>query len=103
MLMLPQSGANGSGQVDISPYLVVFMAFVSGFMVKDAFNRIQDAGRKLFRGIWMAERPVQLSWMGRGKAGLPHSDARSSIAKSAALIQSEEGFSQYEVIYYLKN
>ncbi|HBU97068.1 MAG TPA: hypothetical protein DEF21_04065 [Thalassospira lucentensis] len=36
--------------VDVSPYLLTFMAFVPGFMAKDAFNRIQDARRKLFRG-----------------------------------------------------
>ncbi|WP_412776928.1 hypothetical protein [Thalassospira lucentensis] len=52
MLMLTQGGPNVSGQVDISPYLVTFMAFVSGFMAEDAFNRIQDAGRKLFRGAY---------------------------------------------------
>ena len=49
MLMLTQGGPNGSGQVDISPYLVTFMAFVSGFMAKDAFSKIQDAGHKIFK------------------------------------------------------
>ena len=49
MLMLYQGGPNSSGQVDISPYLVTFMAFVSGFMAEDAFNRIQDAGQKIFK------------------------------------------------------
>ncbi len=47
--MLTQGGPNGRGQVDISPHLVTFMAFVSGFMAKDILSRIQDAGRKLFR------------------------------------------------------
>tara|TARA_A100001391_G_scaffold188478_1_gene159090 strand:+ start:499 stop:612 length:114 start_codon:yes stop_codon:yes gene_type:complete len=37
------------------------MAFVSGFMAQNAFNRIQDAGRKLFRGISMEVGRVQLS------------------------------------------
>ena len=47
--MLSQGGPDGGRQVDISPYLVTFMAFVSGSMAEDAFNPIQDAGRKLFR------------------------------------------------------
>jgi hypothetical protein len=50
VLMVSQGGSDGSGQIDISPYLVTFMAFVSGFMAEDAFNRIQLAGKKLFRG-----------------------------------------------------
>ncbi|MDG4718182.1 MULTISPECIES: hypothetical protein [Thalassospira] len=49
MLMLTQGGPDGTGQVDISPYLLTFMAFVSGFMAEDAFARIQFAGQKLFR------------------------------------------------------
>ena len=49
MLMRAQGGPDGRGQVDISPYLVTFMAYISGFMAEDACNRIQDAGRKLFR------------------------------------------------------
>lgn len=49
MLMLTQGGPDGTGQVDISPYLVTFMAFVSGFMAEDAFARIQFAGKKIFR------------------------------------------------------
>lgn len=49
MLMLMQGGPDGSGQIDISPYLVTFTAFVSGFMAEDAFTRIQIAGKKIFR------------------------------------------------------
>lgn len=49
VLMVSQGGPDGSGQIDISPFLVTFMAFVSGFMAEDAFARIQAAGRKLFR------------------------------------------------------
>ncbi|KXJ55038.1 MAG: hypothetical protein AXW12_11300 [Thalassospira sp. Nap_22] len=49
VLMVSQGGPDGSGQIDISPFLVTFMAFVSGFMAEDAFNRIQLAGKKLFR------------------------------------------------------
>ncbi|WP_417824578.1 hypothetical protein [Thalassospira lucentensis] len=43
MLMRAQGDPDGSGQVDISPYLVTFMA-------EDAYSRIQASGRKLFRG-----------------------------------------------------
>jgi len=49
VLMVSQGGPDGTGQIDISPFLVTFMAFVSGFMAEDAFNRIQLAGKKLFR------------------------------------------------------
>ncbi|MDM7977383.1 MULTISPECIES: hypothetical protein [Thalassospira] len=49
MLMVTQGGPDGSGNIEISAFLVTFMAFVSGFMAEDAFNKIQDAGRKLFR------------------------------------------------------
>jgi len=49
MLMVSQGGPDGSGQIDISPFLVTFMAFVSGFMTEDAFARIQFAAQKLFR------------------------------------------------------
>ncbi len=65
MLMLTQGGADGSGQVDISPYLVTFMAFVSGFMAEDAFNRIQLAGKKIFR-----VQPGNDDTMGPGGSGL---------------------------------
>ncbi len=47
--MVSQGGPDGSGQIDISPFLVTFMAFVSGFMAEDAFARIQLAGKKIFR------------------------------------------------------
>lgn len=47
--MLTQGGPDGTGQVDISTYLLTFMAFVSGFMAEGAFERIQLAGQKLFR------------------------------------------------------
>ncbi len=49
MLMVSQGGSDGTGQIDISPFLVTFMAFVSGFMAEDAFARIQFAGKKIFR------------------------------------------------------
>ncbi|MBX2831348.1 MAG: hypothetical protein KTR23_09240 [Rhodospirillales bacterium] len=65
MLMLTQGGPDGSGQVDISPYLVTFMAFVSGFMAEDAFNRIQLAGKKLFN-----TQPGDKGNIGPGEPGL---------------------------------
>ncbi|WP_417845842.1 hypothetical protein [Thalassospira povalilytica] len=49
--MLTQGGPDVTGQVDISSYLLTFMAFVSGFMAEDAFARIQLAGQKLFRVV----------------------------------------------------
>jgi hypothetical protein len=49
MLMLTQGAAGTKGSVELSPYLVAFIAFISGFMAEDAFYRIQIAGRNLFR------------------------------------------------------
>ncbi|WP_417814006.1 hypothetical protein [Thalassospira alkalitolerans] len=49
MLMVTQGGPEGSANIEISPFLVTFMAFVSGFMAEDAFSKIQDAGRKIFK------------------------------------------------------
>ncbi|MDP2698702.1 hypothetical protein [Thalassospira sp.] len=59
MLMVTQGGGSEStGKIDISPFLLTFMAFVSGFMAEDAFNRIQDAGRKLFRARHDGDPPL---------------------------------------------
>jgi hypothetical protein len=49
MLVLTQGGGPGS-QVELSPYTVAFVAFVSGFMAEDAFASIQAAGKRLFSG-----------------------------------------------------
>lgn len=49
MLMLSQGTAQGNGKVELSPYMVAFVAFVSGFMAKDAFLRIQEAGKNIFQ------------------------------------------------------
>ncbi len=50
MLMLAQGGATTHGQVELSPYMVAFIAFVSGFMAEDAFKSIQNWGEKVFGG-----------------------------------------------------
>lgn len=49
MLALTQGAGNGSN-VELSPYTVAFVAFLSGFMAEDAFASIQAAGRRLFSG-----------------------------------------------------
>ena len=57
MLML----SGGSGQTDnqeLSPYLVAAIAFVSGFLAEDAFQRIQTAGRNLLGTSGQAPVPV---------------------------------------------
>ncbi|WP_206927947.1 hypothetical protein [Thalassospira povalilytica] len=54
MLMLSQGGSDGTGQVDISPYLLTFKVFVSDFMAEDAFASTQFAGQKLL---------VMLGWV----------------------------------------
>lgn len=48
MLMLTQSSATSNGQIELSPYMVAFLSFISGFMAEEAFNRIRVAGRNLF-------------------------------------------------------
>jgi len=48
MLALTQGGGANS-DVELSPYTVAFIAFVSGFMAEDAFAAIQAAGKRLFK------------------------------------------------------
>jgi len=48
MLALTQGGGGGTG-VELSPYTVAFVAFLSGFMAEDAFAAIQAAGKRLFK------------------------------------------------------
>jgi len=48
MLALTQGASGSDGGLELSPYLVAFLAFVSGFMAEDAFGRIQAAGRAFF-------------------------------------------------------
>ena len=49
LLMLTNAGSGGASGAEISPYMVAFIAFVSGFMAEDAFKSIQRAGRSLFQ------------------------------------------------------
>lgn len=47
MLALTQGGG-GMNNVELSPYTVAFIAFLSGFMAEDAFAAIQMAGKRIF-------------------------------------------------------
>lgn len=47
MLALTQGGG-GANSVELSPYTVAFIAFLSGFMAEDAFASIQAAGKRIF-------------------------------------------------------
>ncbi|WP_270733055.1 hypothetical protein [Shimia sp. Alg240-R146] len=47
MLALTQGGGNGNA-VELSPYTVAFVAFLSGFMAEDAFKKIQAEGARIF-------------------------------------------------------
>ena len=47
MLALTQ-GAGSQNAVELSPYMVAFVAFLSGFMAEDAFGAIQASGKRLF-------------------------------------------------------
>ncbi|MFD1343926.1 hypothetical protein [Litorisediminicola beolgyonensis] len=48
MLVLSQ-GTGVANRVELSPYTVAFIAFVSGFMASDAFGRIEETGRQFFK------------------------------------------------------
>ncbi len=48
MLALTQ-GAGSQNAVELSPYTVAFIAFLSGFMAEDAFGSIQSAGKRIFQ------------------------------------------------------
>ncbi|MGY3436953.1 MULTISPECIES: hypothetical protein [unclassified Marinovum] len=47
MLVLTQ-GSGPQNQIELSPYTVAFIAFLSGFMAEHAFTRIQEAGKRIF-------------------------------------------------------
>lgn len=66
MLALTQGGAS-SGTVELSPYTVAFVAFVSGFMAEDAFAAIQKAGKNIFN----AESEKAVAAGANGDAPLP--------------------------------
>ncbi|MEP5630610.1 MAG: hypothetical protein ABJP79_01870 [Tateyamaria sp.] len=48
MLALTQGGGGAEHSVELSPYTVAFVAFLSGFMAEDAFASIQAAGKRIF-------------------------------------------------------
>lgn len=48
MLALTQGGGGAENSVELSPYTVAFIAFLSGFMAEDAFASIQAAGKRIF-------------------------------------------------------
>ncbi|APX11648.1 hypothetical protein [Tateyamaria omphalii] len=48
MLALTQ-GSGPTNDVELSPYTVAFIAFLSGFMAEDAFASIQAAGKRIFK------------------------------------------------------
>ncbi|MEP6019174.1 MAG: hypothetical protein ABJ251_11930 [Paracoccaceae bacterium] len=43
------NGAGPASAVELSPYTVAFIAFLSGFMAEDAFASIQAAGKRIFQ------------------------------------------------------
>lgn len=47
MLVLSQGGGS-NGKMELSPYTVAFLAFLSGFMAESAFARISKFGKDLF-------------------------------------------------------
>ena len=48
MLALTQ-GSGPANDVELSPYTVAFIAFLSGFMAEDAVASIQSAGKRIFK------------------------------------------------------
>lgn len=50
MLVLTQGGGP-DGRLELSPFTVAFLAFVSGFMAESAFGRITTFGRDLFQEV----------------------------------------------------
>lgn len=48
MLALTQ-GAGAQNTVELSPYTVAFVAFLSGFMAEEAFGSIHAAGKRIFK------------------------------------------------------
>jgi hypothetical protein len=48
ILTAQNASAPGAGAIELSPYFVAFLAFISGFLADDAFARLAASGRKLF-------------------------------------------------------
>jgi hypothetical protein len=49
-LSIANPGASGSGQAELNPYLVSFVAIASGYLCWQAIERIQKAGERFFQG-----------------------------------------------------
>lgn len=50
LVLTAQSGKLVSpGSIELSPYFVAFLAFISGFLADEAFERITKAGRAIFQ------------------------------------------------------
>jgi hypothetical protein len=50
LALTPQSGRFAtSGSIELSPYIVAFLAFISGFLADDAFLRLTSTGRALLQ------------------------------------------------------
>jgi hypothetical protein len=69
ILTAQNSGAPGTGAIELSPYFVAFLAFISGFLADDAFARLAAGGRKLFEIKEDAREPL------RGEAAADHPEA----------------------------
>jgi hypothetical protein len=50
VLTAQSSKAFTPSTIELSPYFVAFLAFISGFMADDAFARLTKAGRSIFQG-----------------------------------------------------
>lgn len=59
------------GSIELSPYFVAFLAFVSGFLADDAFARITRAGRSILQTADVAKR-VPFKGGQRRKSRLPN-------------------------------
>ncbi|MFK7835145.1 MAG: hypothetical protein AB8B60_02890 [Sulfitobacter sp.] len=77
MLALTQGGG-GPGNVELSPYTVAFVAFLSGFMAEDAFASIQAAGKRIFSGGSSDDPPPSTEVSTEGKP-MPVLEANGSI------------------------
>jgi Skp family chaperone for outer membrane proteins len=54
--------------IELSPYFVAFLAFISGFMADEAFARLMDAGRSIFRRREEADEKAQPPAAGNDQA-----------------------------------
>ena len=65
LLVLSSQSAKtlGSSSIELSPYFVAFLAFISGYLADDAFLRLANAGRSIFRSNGTVNR------QGRGARG----------------------------------